>query len=173
MTKETLIQNEQLFRALIEYSTDAITLITPDGTITYASPSTAQVTGYTPEEVVDANRIEQVLTNYLTNAFKFSPADQVVQVQLSVDGLMARVSVRDQGPGLTLEQQRVWERFYQVEPARHHGSDGGLGLGLYIVRTIIAQHQGQMGVESCPGQGSTFWFLLPLADEPISTSISK
>ena len=79
---------------------------------------------------------------------------------------MARVSVRDQGPGLTLEQQqRVWDRFYQAETAGHQGSDAGLGLGLYIVRTIIAQHQGQVGVESGPGQGATFWFLLPLADE--------
>jgi PAS domain S-box-containing protein len=116
----------------------------------------------------DADRIEQVLTNYLTNAYKFSPADQVVRVQLSVEGLMARVSVRDQGSGLTLEQQQlVWDRFYQAETARQQGSDGGLGLGLYIVRTIIAQHQGQVGVESRPGQGATFWFMLPLADGPI------
>lgn len=117
---------------------------------------------------VDADRIEQVLTNYLTNAYKFSPADQVVRVQLSVEGLMARVSVRDHGSGLTLEQQQlVWDRFYQAETARQQNSDGGLGLGLYIVRTIIAQHQGQVGVESRPGQGATFWFMLPLADEPI------
>jgi len=116
----------------------------------------------------DADRIEQVLTNYLTNAFRYSPADQVVRVQLSVEGVMARVSVRDKGCGLTLEQQqRVWDRFYQAETARHQGSDGGLGLGLYIVRTIIAQHQGQVGVESRPGQGATFWFMLPLADEPM------
>jgi PAS domain S-box-containing protein len=117
--------------------------------------------------MADADRIEQVLNNYLTNAFKYSPADQVVRVELSVEGLMARVSVHDQGSGLTLEQQqRVWDRFYQARAAGHQVSDGGLGLGLYIVRTIIAQHQGQVGVESCPGQGATFWFMLPLADEP-------
>jgi signal transduction histidine kinase len=79
---------------------------------------------------------------------------------------MARVSVRDQGPGLTLEQQqRVWDRFYQVKSTASEGSNSGLGLGLYIARTIIAQHQGQVGVESRPGQGANFWFLLPLADE--------
>ncbi len=117
--------------------------------------------------VADADRIEQVLTNYLTNAFKYCASDQAVQVELSVEGPMARVSVRDQGPGLTLEQQqRVWDRFYQVEATRSQGSDSGLGLGLYIARTLIAQHQGQVGVESRPGQGATFWFLLPLADEP-------
>jgi len=108
--------------------------------------------------------------NYLTNAFKFSSADKLVRVQLSVEGLMARVSVSDQGSGLTEEkQQHVWNRFYQTETARQQGSHGGLGLGLYIVRSIIAQHQGQVGVESCPGQGATFWFLLPLADEPPQT----
>jgi len=120
--------------------------------------------------VADADRIEQVLTNYLVNAFKYSSPDRAVWVQLSVEGLMVRVSVRDQGPGLTLEQQqRVWDRFYQAETAGHQGSDAGLGLGLYIARTIIAQHQGQVGVESCHGQGATFWFLLPLADEPVQT----
>ncbi len=116
----------------------------------------------------DADRIEQVLTNYLTNALKYSPSDQKVQVQVSMNDLMVRVSVRDQGPGLTLEQQQhVWDRFYQVKDSRSRTSAGGLGLGLYIVRTIIAQHQGQVGVESCPGHGATFWFKLPLADEPI------
>jgi PAS domain S-box-containing protein len=128
-----------------------------------------------PQSVVpvdaDADRIEQVLTNYLTNAFKYSPSDQPVWVQLSVEGAMARVSVRDQGPGLTLEeQQHIWDRFYQIEAPNHYESyGGGLGLGLHIVRTIIAQHQGQVGVESRPGQGATFWFMLPLADDPTLT----
>jgi signal transduction histidine kinase len=91
----------------------------------------------------------------------------VVSVHLNIEGEMARVSVHDQGPGLTLEQQqRVWDRFYRTETARHSGADVGLGLGLHIVLSIIAQHQGQVGVESRPGQGATFWFMLPLADEP-------
>ncbi len=115
----------------------------------------------------DADRIEQALTNYLTNAFKYSPPNQTIQVRLSIEGIMARVSVCDQGPGLTAEQQeQIWDRFYQTQPASYRSSGGGLGLGLYIVRTIIAQHQGQVGVESSPGQGATFWFLLPLTDEP-------
>src|SRR5579859_4171676 len=118
--------------------------------------------------MADPDRIEQVVVNYLTNAFKFSPSNQVIRVTLTVEGLTARVSVCDQGPGLTLEQQQqVWDRFYQAEFPRPQGSEGGLGLGLYIVRTIIAQHQGQVGVESQPGQGATFWFMLPLADEPV------
>jgi PAS domain S-box-containing protein len=121
-----------------------------------------------PEEVVpvlaDAGRIGQALTNYLTNALKYAPLDQVVLVHLVVEARSARVSVRDQGPGLTPEQQqRVWERFYQVAAPGHQGPDGGLGLGLAIARAIVEQHQGQVGVQSAPGRGSTFWFSLPLA----------
>jgi PAS domain S-box-containing protein len=118
--------------------------------------------------IADADRIEQVLTNFLTNAFRYSPADAVVSVRLDLEGAMARVAVHDQGAGLSPEQQvRVWERFYQTGTTRGHAPDEGLGLGLYIVRTIIAQHQGQVGVESRPGQGTTFWFMLPLTDEPV------
>ena len=130
-----------------------------------------------PDEVVpviaDTGRIEQVLTNYLTNALKHAPADQVVSVRLEVAGPIARVSVRDQGPGLTPEQQqRVWERFYHAAAPGCQGADGGLGLGLAIAKVIIEQHQGQVGVESAPGRGSTFWFTVPLADGLI-TDVEK
>jgi PAS domain S-box-containing protein len=125
-----------------------------------------------PAEVVpviaDAGRIGQVLTNYLTNAFKFTPADQVIVVQMEVEAGNVRVAVRDQGPGLTPEQQqRVWEQFYQVRAPGHRGPERGLGLGLAIAKAIIEQHHGQVGVESTPGQGSTFWIALPLADGAI------
>jgi PAS domain S-box-containing protein len=127
-----------------------------------------------PVEVVpviaDAGRIGQVLTNFLANALKYAPVDQAVSVRLEVAASGARVSVRDQGMGLTPEQQhRVWERFYQVAAPGHQGPDGGLGLGLAIAKAIVEQHQGQVGVESAPGQGSTFWFTLPLANEPIQS----
>jgi PAS domain S-box-containing protein len=119
------------------------------------------------EEVVpvlaDAGRIGQVLTNYLTNALKYAPVDQPISVRLEVEANSARVSVRDQGPGLTPEQQqRVWERFYQVAVPGRQRPDGGLGLGLAIAKAIVEQHQGQVGVESVPGHGATFWFALPL-----------
>jgi signal transduction histidine kinase/PAS domain-containing protein len=117
--------------------------------------------------VVDADRIGQVVTNYLTNALKYSAADLPVVVLLSIEGQMARVSVQDEGPGLSLmEQQAIWERFYQVERIKaQSGSRTGLGLGLHICQTIIEQHRGQVGVQSSQGEGSTFWFTLPLARE--------
>jgi signal transduction histidine kinase len=107
-----------------------------------------------------------VLTNYLTNALRYSPANKTIVVGLTVEGRSARVFVRDQGLGLTSEQQQnIWERFYQTEPATHRSSEGGLGLGLYIAKIIVQQHGGQVGVESKIGQGSTFWFTLPLIEE--------
>jgi signal transduction histidine kinase len=113
----------------------------------------------------DACRLGQVVTNYLTNALKYAPAEQPVVVGLDVAGHEARVWVRDQGPGLPLEEQaRVWECFHQVKGVEVQSGTGvGLGLGLHICRTIIESHQGRVGVESAPGQGSTFWFTLPLA----------
>jgi signal transduction histidine kinase len=115
---------------------------------------------------VDAVRIEQVLTNYLTNAFKFAPTDQRIVVKLEVEEDRVRVEVQDKGPGLTLEQQqRVWEQFYQVATPGYQGSGRGLGLGLAIAKAIIEQHQGEVGVDSVPGQGAAFWFSLPLAEE--------
>ena len=115
--------------------------------------------------IADADRIRQALTNYLANALKFSPADQPIKIYLEVSDAQACVSVRDRGPGIPAsEQSRVWERFQQGQ-RQPVGSGGGLGLGLYITRAIIQQHRGQVGVESHAGEGSTFWFTLPLADE--------
>ncbi len=113
----------------------------------------------------DADRLGQVVTNYLTNALKYSPAEQPVVVGLDVASNEARVWVHDQGPGLPPEEQEgIWERFHRVKGIKvQSGSGVGLGLGLYISRTIIERHQGRVGVESFPGQGSTFWFTLPLA----------
>jgi signal transduction histidine kinase len=115
--------------------------------------------------IADADRIGQVITNYLTNALKYSAADRPVEVLLAIEGQMARVSVHDEGPGLSpTEQQTIWERFYQVKRIKvQSGSGTGLGLGLHICKMIIEQHQGQVGVQSSPGEGSSFWFTLPLA----------
>jgi signal transduction histidine kinase len=112
----------------------------------------------------DAHRLGQVVTNYLTNALKYSPADQLVTVGIEVANQQAQVWVHDEGPGLSPEEQeQIWNRFYRAEGIEvQSGSGVGLGLGLHISRTIIEQHQGQVGVQSASGAGSTFWFSLPL-----------
>jgi signal transduction histidine kinase len=114
----------------------------------------------------DPDRIGQVIGNYLTNALKYSPADTPVEVGVAVDGPTARVWVRDQGPGVPeAEQERLWQRYYRVPGIEVQSGTGvGLGLGLAIVRQIVELHSGEVGVESAPGRGSTFWFTLPLAE---------
>ncbi|HET9999397.1 MAG TPA: ATP-binding protein [Ktedonobacteraceae bacterium] len=115
--------------------------------------------------MADAIRIRQALTNYLDNAHRFSPADQPIKIFLEVRDTLAHVAVRDHGPGIPdAEQERIWRRFQQSQ-RQSAGSGGGLGLGLYITRAIIQQHRGSIGFESRAGEGSTFWFALPLADE--------
>ena len=114
----------------------------------------------------DAGRIEQVVTNYLTNALKYSPGSRPVEVGIEVEpeDQHARVWVRDQGPGLPAEEQEhIWERFHRVKGIEVQSGTGvGLGLGLHISRIIVERHHGKVGVESAAGKGSTFWFAVPL-----------
>jgi PAS domain S-box-containing protein len=114
---------------------------------------------------VDADRIEQVVTNFLTNALKYSGEEQPVEVTLSVTDGAARVAVHDRGPGVPQdEQDHIWELFHQVAGTEtRDGSLVGLGMGLFISRTIIERHGGAVGVESRVGTGATFWFSLPRA----------
>jgi signal transduction histidine kinase len=114
----------------------------------------------------DAARIRQVVTNYVTNALKYSPTDQPVDVSVAVHRRRARVAVCDRGPGLPKEEQaRVWELFHRVPgvTARDGAQGGSLGLGLHISKAIVTAHSGRVGLQSTVGQGSTFWFTLPLA----------
>jgi signal transduction histidine kinase len=114
--------------------------------------------------LADISRIKQVITHYLSNAHKFSPVDQPIDVLLREQEEYAYVSVKDYGQGIPAhEHEHIWERFYRVPGIKVlNGSEVGLGLGLHICRTFIERHKGQVGVQSEPGKGSTFWFTLPL-----------
>jgi signal transduction histidine kinase len=114
--------------------------------------------------VVDRMRIAQVLTNLLTNAYKYSPANTAVRLRLQRRRGEARVEVHDEGPGIPLEAQaHLFERFYHVPGIKaQQGAGSGLGLGLYLCFRLLQLHGGRIGVESMVGRGSTFWFTLPL-----------
>ena len=114
--------------------------------------------------LADRNRISQVIANYITNAIRYTSPDQPIHIGLTAQQDQARVWVRDTGPGLSQEaQQDIWLRYHQVKGAPvQSGSGKGLGLGLYICKTLIEQHNGACGVESSPGEGATFWFTLPI-----------
>jgi signal transduction histidine kinase len=115
--------------------------------------------------IADAGRIGQVITNFLSNALKYSRENQPVEVRLEVQGDVARISVHDEGIGVPAsEQAQVWERFHRIKGNTvQSGSGVSLGIGLYISRSIVEGHHGEAGMNSIPGQGSTFWFSLPLA----------
>jgi signal transduction histidine kinase len=117
----------------------------------------------------DAERLGLVVSNYLSNALKYSAEEQPVAVGVQTEGQQARVWVQDAGPGIpAVFHAALWERFYRVPGIDIlSGSAVGLGLGLYISRKIIGLHNGQVGVESVPGQGARFWFTLPLLDHTL------
>ncbi len=106
---------------------------------------------------VDAARVQQVLSNLLENAVRYSPTGSSVTVRLAPAAApaTARLEVCDRGPGLSAEEQaRIFDRF--VRGAAADGTSG-LGLGLYLCRAIVEQHGGTIGVDSTLGAGATFW----------------
>lgn len=110
----------------------------------------------------DRDRIGQVITNLLTNAVKYSPHADSVDVNVHVDTETITLGVQDFGLGIPQEkQEKVFERFYRVE-GRKENVYPGLGLGLYISSEIIRRHGGAIWVESVEGEGSTFFFTLPI-----------
>lgn len=115
-----------------------------------------------PAVSASRDRLEQVFTNLVENAVKFSPPGGTVWLSARQNGRYVEVCVKDEGPGIPESQQeRIFERFYQLDPARSGGSGRGAGLGLAIAREIIHAHGGSIRVESNPGQGSEFIVSLP------------
>ncbi len=108
----------------------------------------------------DSTLLTRLVQNLIDNAFKYGGAEGPVEVVLRRTAGEIRLTVRDYGPGIPPEQQeKIWQRFYQVDPAR--GRDRGAGLGLSIVRQIAGLHGGRMSLESAPGQGCAFTLCLP------------
>lgn len=109
----------------------------------------------------NTERLEQVIMNLVSNAVKYSQENKLIRIKTSVYDTYVRVSVIDNGIGLSEEEKRrIFERFYRVEDKKYMSS--GLGMGLYICAEIIRNHNGQIGVESEPGKGAAFYFDLPL-----------
>jgi signal transduction histidine kinase len=105
----------------------------------------------------DKIRLEQVLFNLLDNALKFGRG-KPIDLRVEQAGAVARICVSDHGPGIEpAHQERIFERYEQASP----GKNGGLGLGLFIVRQIVEAHGGTVTVKSTPGAGATFTVELP------------
>lgn len=109
----------------------------------------------------DPHRIEQVLINLLTNAIKYSPGKDKVEMFLNTKGNKVMIGVKDYGVGIAADNlKQIFSRFYRVEGANPNIS--GLGIGLYLSHEIVSRHKGKLWVDSELGKGSTFWLSLPL-----------
>ncbi|HEY8475581.1 MAG TPA: ATP-binding protein [Chloroflexota bacterium] len=113
---------------------------------------------------VDYVHIEQVLTNLVDNAIKYSAPGTRVAVAAAILGDEVLVSVVDEGAGIPpLDQERIFDKFYRVS-RRHPGQRHGTGLGLAICKGLVEAHGGRIWVESWPGRGSVFTFTIPLGE---------
>lgn len=132
---------------------------------------TITVGGHLEEPILgDADLLMTAIRNLIDNAIRYSPEHTTVGVGIRQRDGYAQISVTDQGPGISPEEQeRVFERFYRVDSARSRQT-GGTGLGLSIVKHVLANHGGEVSLWSQPGHGSTFTLRLPLADEEPATS---
>lgn len=111
--------------------------------------------------IVDPDRIDQVVTNLLTNAIKYTPKPDKIIVQLTSNKTNACVAVKDKGIGIGPEQlPKIFQRFYRGVDTNER-TYPGMGIGLYVSNEIIKRHGGKLWVESVKGKGSTFYFLLP------------
>ena len=114
----------------------------------------------------DKSKLIQVLTNYVSNAYKYTQPGGHISIQIQRQGEFAYVSIRDDGFGISQEDQaRLFTRFYRVDNSMTR-EVGGTGLGLSIVKQLITVMGGEIGVESELGKGSNFWFTVPLAGKP-------
>jgi PAS domain S-box-containing protein len=117
----------------------------------------------TLEVFADRHRINQVLANLITNAYKYSDKTSDVVVTLTKNGTSAEVSVMDKGIGIPRSQhKKIFDRLYQIPDRNKNNTYPGFGMGLYISKEIIRDHKGRIWVDSVPGEGSTFHFTLPL-----------
>jgi PAS domain S-box-containing protein len=123
---------------------------------------TIKITGNKSVEVfADAGRIEQIIINFVNNCIKYASESKEILIEIKIEEQMVKVSVTDKGPGILSDKlPHLFDKYYRVDSSGNQYS--GLGLGLYISAEIIKKHNGEIGVDSILGMGSTFWFTLPM-----------
>jgi len=126
-----------------------------------------------PPVRLDEDRIRQVMANLLSNAAKFSPKGETVEVSVLPHGAWARVTVSDHGPGIPdAFRGRIFDRFSQADSSDTKKA-GGTGLGLSISKAIIDRHGGDIGFDTAAGKGASFHFDLPIEEGPDISEIPR
>ena len=114
--------------------------------------------------IADEQRIAQVVYNLVGNALTYTGEDKTVEIHQEVIGKMVRLTIHDSGKGIAPEElPLIWNRYYRTQET-HKRAIIGSGLGLSIVRSILEKHHVPFGVDSKEGEGTSFWFELPLAE---------
>ncbi|MDR3709015.1 MAG: ATP-binding protein [Capsulimonadaceae bacterium] len=134
----------------------------------YTKPDRHQLSAVFPDDFpaieADQDKIDQILTNLVSNAIKYSPRGGHIKIvgKAHPDQSCVELRVEDEGMGIPREHlAKVWERFHRVDN-RDNREIGGTGIGLFLVKALVEAHHGEVGVESEYGKGTTFWFKLPL-----------
>lgn len=129
----------------------------------HALPGGSRIEVVAPESVwvyADPDRLEQMIGNLVQNALRYAPHGPITLSARTTGLAEVQIEVRDQGPGIPLEEQRhVWEKFHRAAGGTR--VSGGTGIGLAVVKTLAELHQGRVELESAPGQGSAFRIVLP------------
>jgi signal transduction histidine kinase len=152
--------------ALNEIIADALKLVRPllerrSQSITLSAPS------HLPPVNGDKARLTQVLVNLLTNASKYSPLGASIDLAIEQEHDRVRIAVADRGPGVPpTEWAKIFRNFVRTDAAGE--SHSGTGLGLYVVKTTVEAHGGQVGIEDRADGGAIFWFQLPLKGENLA-----
>lgn len=142
------------FGSYLDEVIQSIKYVTPSHKINVTVKENAKVE-------IDTLRIEQVITNLLNNAAKYSPGKKYIDIETHVENGFLITAVKDYGIGISQKNlKKLFDRFYRVEETSKTYT--GLGIGLFISNEIIKQHNGKMWVESKEGEGSVFYFSLPL-----------
>jgi len=150
------LMNDFYINESIKLCADSAKATNPDATII------CEIADSNPVINGDRDRIEQVLNNFITNAIKYSGNKKDLKIKCAKKDGELLISVTDNGIGIPAEKQdQIFQQFYRIDsPAAKQ--QPGLGLGLFICAEIVRRHNGTIGVNSKEGEGSEFWFSIPL-----------
>ncbi|HEV2473676.1 MAG TPA: ATP-binding protein, partial [Chthonomonadales bacterium] len=122
----------------------------------------------------DPDKIQNILQNLVSNAIKYSPEGGEVRVigRIEQEKGSVLIGVRDQGMGIPeAAQKKLFQKFYRVDNKSTRKA-GGTGIGLFLVKSLVQAHHGEIWVESSPGVGSTFWFRIPINQPKKENAVS-